>query len=236
VNSVPDDLPVDSGSVLPDWRALSLVRSWENSLRAQGWRRDSLSPLNILRRRHGPPDSPPLFALLQAEGKDPEGKAMLPYVLLRGSASVVVPVCINRATGERRFLMVRQRRVGDGRSSLEFPAGMVDAGGDPLETAARELEEETGMRVEASALVSLWDKGLASSPGLSDEAVHFFAVEIPLDDAAYRALEGGASGHADEGEHITTTLKTYAEAAGAITSLQPLLGFFLYHRFYGEGA
>jgi 8-oxo-dGTP pyrophosphatase MutT (NUDIX family) len=175
-----------------------------------------------------------LFALLEARGTDPEGKPLLPYVLLRGHASVVIPVCRNRATGERRFLMVRQRRIGNGAMSLEFPAGMVDGDPpDPVATAARELEEETGLCVEPSALTPLWDRGLCSAPGLSDEAVHFYAVEIDLDDTAFRALEGGAAGHAHEGEHITTTLLTYAEAAPEITSMHPLLGFFLYHRKFG---
>lgn len=209
-----------------------MVRAWEGALAAEGWAVDSLNPLDILGRS----DGNALFALLEARGRDPEGKPILPYVLLRGAASVVVPVCVNRDTGERRFLMIRQRRVGNGVLSLEFPAGMVDGNDAPALTALRELEEETGVRAEASALAPLWDKGLGSSPGLSDEAVHFFTVEIMLDDASFRALEGGAAGHAHEGEHITTTLKTYAEAAPEITSLQPLLGFFLYHAKFGTGA
>lgn len=211
-----------------------MLREWEGALRGEKWSLDSLQPLNVLKRR----DGSALFALLEAQGTDPEGKPMLPYVLLRGDAVVVVPVCRNRATGERRFLMVRQRRIGSGLMSLEFPAGMIDLSGDapsdPAATAARELEEETGLRVDASALVSLWDKSLHSAPGLSDEAIRFYAAEIDLDDAAYRALEGGIAGHADEGEHITTTLKTYAEAAGEISSLQPLLGFFVHRLRFGD--
>lgn len=207
-----------------------MVRAWERSLRDERWSVESLRPLNVLGRK----DGNPLFALLEARGTDPEGEPLLPYVLLRGSASVVVPVCVNTDTGARRFLMIRQRRVGNGALSLEFPAGMIDGNDDPAATALRELEEETGVRADAATLVPLWDKGLCSSPGLSDEAVHFFAAEIFLDDAAFRALEGGAAGHAHEGEHITTTLKTYAEAAPQITSLQPLLGFFLYHQYFGR--
>lgn len=208
-----------------------MIRAWEDSLRSRNWRIDSLNPLNILRRR----DGSPLFALLEARGADPEGKPLLPYVLLRGPASVVVPVCRNLATGERRFLMILQRRVGSGHMSLEFPAGMLEGGSaDPAETALRELEEETGVRAEASALMPLWDKGLYSSPGLSDETIHFFAAHVDLDDAAWRALEGAAAGHAHEGEYITTTLRTWAEVASELTSIQPLVGFFLYHRMFGE--
>jgi 8-oxo-dGTP pyrophosphatase MutT (NUDIX family) len=208
-----------------------MVRAWEGKLRGEGWALDSLEPRDILNRRHG---GGMLFALLNAEGRDPEGKPLLPYVLLRGAACVVVPVVKNRDTGEKKFLMILQRRVGSGDLSLEFPAGMVDGDGDPAGTALRELEEETGLRAEPGSLAPLWDKPLYSSPGLSDESIHFYAVDLELGDAECRALEGGAAGHADEGEHITTTLKTFAEAAGAITSLQPLLGFFLHRRRFGE--
>ena len=45
---------------------------------------------------------------------------------------------------ERRSVMVRQFRFGVGYSTLETPGGMVDAGETPLESAQRELLEETG--------------------------------------------------------------------------------------------
>ena len=220
----------DGGAArFPRWREWPMVRAWERTLAASGWRLDALKPLNLLARRNGDP----LFALLEARGKDPEGRAMLPYVLVRGAAAVVVPECVNGATGERKLLMVRQRRVGDGTLSLEFPAGMVEHGGDPLDTARRELHEETGLPAALLAdavLEPLWDKGLASSPGLSDEVVHFYAVTLVLDEAVFRALDGGTAGHAEEGEHIVTVLRTPAEAAAGQSSVLTLLGLLLWRR------
>jgi 8-oxo-dGTP pyrophosphatase MutT (NUDIX family) len=204
-----------------------MVRLWEQSLRARDWKLDSFKPLNLLARRNGDP----LFALLEAHGTDPEGRAMLPYVLLRGAAAVVVPECINGDTGERKFLMVLQRRAGDGTMSLEFPAGMVENGGDPTEAARRELHEETGLPeelLERFPLTPLWTRGLASSPGLSDEAIHFYGVTLTLDDATFHALEGASAGHEAEGEHIVTKLVTRAEVLAGATSVLPVLGLMLY--------
>ncbi len=228
VADAKDSRGEDTGAErFPGWRELPMVRLWEDSLRSQGWRLDSVEALNVLPRF----DGNALFALLRARGLDPEGRPMLPYVLVRGEAAVVVPECVNRDTGERRLLMVRQRRVGDGSLSLEFPAGMVENGGDPAEAAWRELREETGLDAETlrdARLERLWHRGLSSSPGLTDESVHFFYVGLDLDDARFRALEGGAAGKPDEHEHITTTLRAPAEAFPEVGSMLALIGLFLY--------
>lgn len=47
-------------------------------------------------------------------------------------------------TGDGRALMLRQYKHGARRVSLTFPAGAMNPGEDPLETAQRELLEETG--------------------------------------------------------------------------------------------
>lgn len=54
----------------------------------------------------------------------------------------IVPVL--EQEGEDHFLMVRQYRHGSGKVTLEFPAGTVEMGEDPADTAERELMEETG--------------------------------------------------------------------------------------------
>jgi 8-oxo-dGTP pyrophosphatase MutT (NUDIX family) len=219
----------NSGS--DSWREAPKVRAWEKHLQDAGCSLESLEPLRILNKR----DGDLLFALLKATGRDPEGSPLLPYALIRGPACVVVPVCRNKSMGENRFLMIRQRRIGHGGLSLEFPAGMLDDNlNDPVGVAVRELEEETGLRTHRDQLTPLWKSALFSSPGLSDESIYFFAAQLEMEDEAWRALEGRHTGQANEGEYITTTLKTFAEASSELNSIQPLLGFMLYRMRFGE--
>lgn len=51
-------------------------------------------------------------------------------------------------TGDGQLLMVEQDRHGTQQTSLEFVAGIVDKDEQPIDTAARELQEETGYRAQ----------------------------------------------------------------------------------------
>ncbi len=55
--------------------------------------------------------------------------------------TIVAPISNN---GQPSFLMVKQFRHGSASLTMEFPAGTVDRGEEPLSAAKRELMEETG--------------------------------------------------------------------------------------------
>ena len=67
-----------------------------------------------------------------------------PYFRLRGPDSAIVAV-FNEA-GD--ILLVRQARPSLGMVTLEFPAGAIESGEEPIEAAAREVLEETGHLAE----------------------------------------------------------------------------------------
>lgn len=97
---------------------------------------------------------------------DGSGESFSRLVLEHPGAAVVLAV---DASGQA--VCLRQYRHAAGRELVELPAGLTDEPGEePLEAARRELREEVGLEAaEWTPLGSTY-----SSPGISEELMHFF--------------------------------------------------------------
>lgn len=71
------------------------------------------------------------------------------------------------------IVMVNQFRFGVRRLSWEFPGGVIDAGENFLQAAAREVAEETGYAGDAPFPLG----SAASNPALFDNRCHFVLIE-----------------------------------------------------------
>lgn len=122
----------------------------------------------------------------------------------RGDAVFVIAV-VERA-GEPCLLVIREFRPVLGAHELSLPAGIIDAGEDAATAAARELWEETGLRLRRVAHVS---PPVASSAGLTDETVIY----------VYGEAEGDLSNqYLEEHEHIDARLLTLTELRALLAS------------------
>jgi ADP-ribose pyrophosphatase len=115
-------------------------------------------------------------------------------------AAAVVPM-----KDDGTVVLIRQFRHAAGGFIYEIPAGKLSPGEDPLDCAARELEEEVGYRASSFELLS----SIFTAPGFADEVIHVYKatgltkgrqqldrdevleiVEMPLNQAITRIQDG----------------------------------------------
>jgi ADP-ribose pyrophosphatase len=115
-------------------------------------------------------------------------------------AAAVVPI-----KDDGTVVLIRQFRHAAGGFIYEIPAGKLSPGEDPLDCAARELEEEVGYRAASFELLS----SIFTAPGFADEVIHVYKatgltkgiqqlegdevleiVEMPLDQAIVGIQDG----------------------------------------------
>ncbi|MFA5778970.1 MAG: NUDIX hydrolase [Elusimicrobiota bacterium] len=76
--------------------------------------------------------------------KLPDGKIIDDYYRIQMPESVVIVA----RTNKNKIVMCKQYRHGFARVSMVLPAGMIESGEKPIQTAKRELLEETGYASE----------------------------------------------------------------------------------------
>lgn len=142
----------------------------------------------------------------------PDGSTALREYVLHPGAAIILPVF-----DDGSVLLERQFRYPLGQHFYELPAGKLEADEPPLETAKRELLEETGY------LAGEWRELGRFHPciGYSDEQIDFFLA---------RKLEFKGA-QPDEGEFLETLRMPLAETLdwirrGRITDGKTILGLF----------
>ena len=109
-----------------------------------------------------------LLKVYKDEVELPNGRRSVREYIKHPGAAVMVPVSENG-----NIIMERQYRYPVGDVMWELPAGKIDEGEDPIESAKRELQEETGY--EAARFTSLGK--LHPGIGYSDEVIYLYLAE-----------------------------------------------------------
>ncbi len=100
----------------------------------------------------------------------------------------------------RGVLFVEQYRPAIGRRTLEIPAGLIEEGETPEQTALRELAEEVQLTGELEKLAEFY-----VSPGFTDEKTYLFRV----------SNSSPAAGKPDDDEELTVCWRRPDEVLAA---------------------
>ena len=105
------------------------------------------------------------FNVVQKIYQNEDGTTYVRDCVNPGEAAIVLPI-----DKDNNVVFVKQLREAIGEVCLELPAGMVDEGEEPIMTAKRELEEETGIIANTlEHLISVYP-----SSGYTSEKIHIF--------------------------------------------------------------
>jgi len=159
-----------------------------------------------------------IFTVTWDHAVDPDGFEIERAIVQHRGSAVMMPV-----DEKNRILLVRQYRLPARQFLWELPAGTVDPGEKPLQTARRELVEETGYRAKK------WTK-LAEfypSPGfLSEKMTIYLATGLTAGEAKPM-----------EDERIATRWFTAKELddmirTGKIQDAKTNVGFLRWKRYF----
>lgn len=142
---------------------------------------------------------------------------------------VEVPLCVQVIpfTDDGRVVLVEQYRQGVQRVSLEFPAGVVEDGEDPVAAAVRELEEETGYCTARADVLGDFDP---------DPAIQTNAIQIIV----ARECRAEGTRDQDDGEDVEVCVVGVDEigdliAEGRIRHAASISAWHLYERAAAAG-
>ncbi len=121
------------------------------------------------------------------------GQTVYREVIRHPGAAVIVPW-----VDQDHVCLIRNYRASIGQTLLELPAGTIDRGESPLETARRELAEETGFVAGHLELIH----SFYPAPGILDECMHLLVAT---------QLRAGEPSR-EQGEQITNQVMRWQQA------------------------
>jgi ADP-ribose pyrophosphatase len=158
-----------------------------------------------------------LFRVIEETYETGDGEEHVQQIVRHPGAVAIVPVL-----DDGRICLIQNYRQSAREFLLEIPAGTREPNEEPLETARRELIEETGYRAKKIEKLAQF----FMSPGILDEQMHLFLAT------------GLTPGESDlqAGELIVPRLVTWGEAcdmirSGTIRDSKTLVGLLYYGTF-----
>lgn len=181
--------------------------------------------ITSIRIRDAKDYGPVHFLAMHVDAQNDLGETLPGYTFLRGGSTAIL-VILN-CEGEQYLVLVKQARVPVGKTAmLEIPAGV----GVGKVTAIQELAQELGIEVGGDLVFPLRDRPLYSSPGASDEAIHYFCLALDVSRPELERLNGRFTGVRIENERILTVVMPLEQACAELDDTKLFAALTLYEQ------
>ncbi|XP_050227530.1 nudix hydrolase 14, chloroplastic [Mercurialis annua] len=182
------------------------------------------------------------FLKFKADIIDQETGQTVPGIVFARGPAVTVLILLD-AEGETYAVLTEQVRVPTGKLVLELPAGMLDDDKrDFVGTAVREVEEETGIRLNLEDMIDLTafldpttGCRVIPSPGGCDEELSVFLYRGRVNKEIIAELQGKETGLRDHGELIKVRVVPYRKLWQMTADAKVLMAIALYEMAKNEG-
>lgn len=175
------------------------------------------------------------FIKFKASITDKSGKPLPGIVFMRGGC--VAMLCVLTCKDKKYTVLTVQPRPASGRFDfVEIPAGMLDGSGNFAGVAAKELDEELGLKIDSKDLIDLSEKaghsrGVFVSPGGTDETIRLFVYEQEVTQDELAAMHGKCTGLLSEGEQITLRVVALDDDILTIDDGKTIVAYALYQKY-----
>lgn len=137
------------------------------------------------------------FRVVRRRLTSPAGEEIEREVVVHPGAVAIIPM-----VDAEHVCLIRNFRIAVGKTLIEVPAGTLEPNEPSIETARRELIEETGYTAGKMEAVTKF----YMSPGIQNELMHcFVATELTFGDA-----------HREAGEEIQNLVVAWDEAMAMV--------------------
>jgi ADP-ribose pyrophosphatase len=160
-----------------------------------------------------------IFDLVIEEIEDPPGNIRKCEIVSHPGGSVVVPLL-----DDGDVILVRQYRYPHKKFILEAPAGKLEPNEDPLITAQRELQEETGYTAEHYEKLT----AMFTTPGFCSEVLHIYLATGLKDSEHGQNLDEGEQSLTVEYIPLSTVIEMIVR--GEIGDSKTIAGILLAER------
>lgn len=166
------------------------------------------------------------LSVLDTKIKTYKGENLSRAVILESPSVVVVPVL--KVSNKKKFIVIEQFRISQGKETIEFPAGAIK-NNQKIQSALDEIKEEINLNVLKKDLKKLSSKPIMMMPSYNSCLAYFYYFEKKVDQKTINKLNNSKAGQRNLGEKIKVKVIT-EDKIKKINTSSIVIGVSLYQR------